>query len=364
VRPRTRVDKPVSNYPTVIATSVIRSSQQGESHGGVYLVDLNSGTYRNVVDWDDENISWEGRGGDRGLRGIAFHDGLIYLAASDEIFVYDRDFDRVGSIVNNYLRDCHEIFIYDDILYMTSTRYDSLLLYDIYNDSFICGFCFRLKYLYGSKKFIIETVESIGRKFPNLQIVRKFCEKVKSKMRQLYNRRPRDEGYSFNPNREEGPVPDDTIHINNVHVSEHGVFVSGSHLDRMLRVQGGEVEVVASLPTGTHNARPWAGDRILANDTSQDRIVILRTDGIVTDQFHIPRYKEDCLKENDIPEDHARQSFGRGLCTTDDGYIVGGSSPATISVYRPNGVNPEKTVNLTMDVRNAIHGLEIWPFES
>ena len=82
--------------PTIVCSSVIRSVHQGESHGGVYLVDLEPGDTTQVIDWSDDTIDWEGRGGDRGLRGIAFHDGLIYLAASDEVFVYDREFARKG----------------------------------------------------------------------------------------------------------------------------------------------------------------------------------------------------------------------------------------------------------------------------
>lgn len=142
----------MSSYPTVIATSVIRSAQQGESHGGVYLVDLNSGTYRNVIDWDDESISWEGRGGDRGLRGVAFHDGLVYLAASDEVFVYDRDFKRIGSIVNKHLIYCHEVFIYENTLYLTSTRYDSILLYNLDENTFRRGLCFSAEILVQEQK--------------------------------------------------------------------------------------------------------------------------------------------------------------------------------------------------------------------
>jgi hypothetical protein len=64
----------MDKLPRVIATSVVRSAHQGESHGGVYLIDLNSGQYDQVIDWNDESINWEGRGGDRGLRGIAFHN--------------------------------------------------------------------------------------------------------------------------------------------------------------------------------------------------------------------------------------------------------------------------------------------------
>ena len=40
----------MDKLPTVIATSVVRSAHQGESHGGVYLVDLETGeTSRKVV---------------------------------------------------------------------------------------------------------------------------------------------------------------------------------------------------------------------------------------------------------------------------------------------------------------------------
>ncbi len=73
----------------MIATSVVRATNQGESHGGVYLVDLLGGGFEQVIDWNEASISWEGRGADRGLRGIAFHEDRVLLAASDEIFVYD-----------------------------------------------------------------------------------------------------------------------------------------------------------------------------------------------------------------------------------------------------------------------------------
>jgi hypothetical protein len=45
-----------------------------------------------------------------------------------------------------------------------------------------------------------------------------------------------------------------------------------------------------------------------------------------------------------------------------DGRIVGGCSPATVSLYRSDEEQPVVSVNLSMDVRNAIHGLGVWPF--
>ena len=63
-----------------------------------------------------------------------------------------------------------------------------------------------------------------------------------------------------------------------------------------------------------------------------------------------------------IPEDHARQSFARGLCISNESLIIGGSSPSTITVYDMENEVILKSVNLTMDVRNSVHGLEIWHY--
>jgi hypothetical protein len=43
--------------------------------------------------------------------------------------------------------------------------------------------------------------------------------------------------------------------------------------------------------------------------------------------------------------------------------VAAGSSPSTISLYDMEAGERIAVVNLTMDIRNAIHGLEVWPFE-
>jgi hypothetical protein len=72
----------------LVATSVVRGSQKGESHGGVCLIDLQSREVVQAIDWDTADIDWQGRGWDRGLRGVAFDRELIYMAASDELYAY------------------------------------------------------------------------------------------------------------------------------------------------------------------------------------------------------------------------------------------------------------------------------------
>ena len=49
-------NKGMQKLPTIIASSVVRGSQQGESHGGIYLVDFQKQEANLVVDWDDSGI--------------------------------------------------------------------------------------------------------------------------------------------------------------------------------------------------------------------------------------------------------------------------------------------------------------------
>jgi hypothetical protein len=52
-----------------------------------------------------------------------------------------------------------------------------------------------------------------------------------------------------------------------------------------------------------------------------------------------------------------------GTVRLGEGLIAGGSSRASVSVYELNDSSALKTVNLlTMDVRNIVHGLEVWAF--
>ena len=114
----------------LVTTSVVRGSHQGESHGGVYLIDLESRQVRQTLDWNTVDIDWQGRGWDRGLRGIAFDGETVYIAASDELFAYTPGFRLIGSWRNPYLRHCHEIAVHERRLYLTSTAFDTVLGFD------------------------------------------------------------------------------------------------------------------------------------------------------------------------------------------------------------------------------------------
>jgi hypothetical protein len=123
----------------LVATSVVRGSHQGESHGGVYLIDLKAQRVAQAIDWNTAHIDWQGRGWDRGLRGIAFDGERIFIAASDELFVYTPAFELIDSYRCAYLKHCHEIAVFKRRLFLTSTGFDSILGFDLDNNRFSFG---------------------------------------------------------------------------------------------------------------------------------------------------------------------------------------------------------------------------------
>lgn len=334
--------------PVVIASSVVRSTQKGESHGGVYLINMNNGDYEQVIDWNDPTISWEGRGADRGLRGIAFWKDRIYLAASNEIFVFNQSFQIIDSLTNPYLNHCHEIDIHDGHLYLTSTGFDSILEVDLNEHQFTRGITLRM---------------SSSRHFGS-----RILRRLNATSTRITPRLS-----TFDPQGSDGPEPGDQLHINSVIADARGLFVSGRRLGGLLHVNAsepGDERLVKHWPTpfGTHNVIPidaiQAAGCTLMNDTNRDEVVVVDERGRRLTTCALPKYDEHELEYNDIPKDHARQGFGRGLCQWKEEVVIVGSSPATVSAYKLSSGKRVASVNLTMDVRNAVHGLEVWPFQA
>jgi hypothetical protein len=305
--------------PKLIATSVVRGSEQGESHGGVYTIDFQTQTSEQHIDWNSSDIDWEGRGADRGLRGIAFDNDDIYIAASDELFCFDRNFNLQHSRRNRYLKHCHEICRLGRKLLLTSTGHDSLLAYDLDEKAFTWGF---------------------------------HLQKIADEW----------SGFTFDPRRDSGPAKHNEHHINMVHVDSNGIFLSGLRTDALLHLtHDHKVQVVCSLPAGTHNARPYR-DGVIFNDTASDHVRFLSRERGQR-SFKIKQYESDEIHFAGIDDSKiARQAFGRGLCVYEDRVLVGGSSPSTISLYDIPSGDTIGSVNMTMDIRNAIHGLELWPY--
>ena len=164
----------------------------------------------------------------------------------------------------------------------------------------------------------------------------------------------------FDPGGNEGPSPRNKLHLNNVFCDSNGMFISGMRPGGMLHYSGRRITRYVNLPDGNHNARPWK-EGVLFNDTESNvvRYVTPETNHV----FQVPHYPEDQLTNTDFDDSRtARQSFARGLCAIDDDVIASGSSPSTITLHNVETMKTTLCINFSMDIRNAIHGLEVWPF--
>jgi hypothetical protein len=303
----------------LVATSVVRGTKQGESHGGVYLLDINRNRVKQTIDWNTYEIDWQGRGWDRGLRGIAFDNERVFIAASDELFEYNQHFELQNSFKNPYLKHCHEIRVHERRLYLTSTGFDSILGFDLDTNEFSFGM-------------------AITRDIRGLRAL------------------------PFDPNSQTGPNSTNELHLNSIYCNKKGMFVSGLRSEGLHVYTGQKILRLSTLPAGTHNARPLANG-VLFNDTANNVVRFVPTSGPER-VFNVPVYNPTLLTHTNLDQTNvARQGFGRGLCNIDEARIAAGSSPSTVTIYNLVDMKTELSINLSMDIRNAIHGLEVWPFE-
>jgi hypothetical protein len=294
---------------------VIRGAHLGESHGGLFLVDLDRGSVTLKLDWNRADIDFSGRGGDRGLRGIAFHGEHILVAANAQLLVLDRDFRLVDSFSNPYLRHCHEICVVQDRVFLTATGFDSIVSFDLKSKRFVHGW-------------------HLGVQGDALTI------------------------RSYDPASMAGPPEGHRLHLNSVSAAAGGLHFSGLHTPGLLHSDGKNLRLAAPLPQGTHNAQ-MLGEGILYNDTAADRVCYRR--GAATVELAVPEFPAgQILNLERFASAVARPRFARGLCAVGEGLVAGGSSPSTISLYDVAARARVLDLNLSMDVRNAIHGLALW----
>lgn len=216
-----------------------------------------------------------------------------------------------------WLRHCHEIAVHGRRLFLSSTGFDALLGFDLDARSFDWGM--RVAF------------DGIG-----------------------YRALP------FDPNGGRTAEPSNELHLNQVFCDTTGMYLGGLHVCGMLRFDGRRIDKVVALPAGIHNVRPWR-DGVLFNDTASDRLCCVTSEG--TRMFRVPRPDAPHIDDTaPAPDAIARAGFARGLCEVDARTVAAGSSPSTITLYDLDAARSVGSVVLSRDVRNAIHGLERWPY--
>ena len=267
------------------------SDDSCESYGAIYIVDLDEERVYQPVDW-------QGNGGEHGLRGVAFHRERVFVVADDELFEYNPNFELIASYRNPYLKDCNAICVHKHHLFITSTAFDSLLAFNL-------------------RRNIFDMALMLKTDGQNLSIDK------------------------FNPNGDDGPLPMNKLHINNVFCEKGGMYLSGQKTEGLLLYNGKRIGISATLPTGANDARPYRSG-IVFNDSANNHFRYATRSG-----------EDDCA---------FRQSSGRGLCVVSDTVIAAGASPTSVALYDLEQKKMTKAVNISDDSRTSIHSLAVWPY--
>lgn len=306
----------MARLPRVLATCVVRTAGPGESHGGVYAIDLETGTSSLALDWNDPDIDWQGRGGERGLRGVAVHRSGIYVATCDEILQFDEAFRLQRAFGHKYLGHLHEIALAGERLWITSTAYDAVLELDLSTGRFVRGVCLR----------------RVDSGLPAFEL--------------------------FDPGSGHGPLPGDTTHLNSVVPHRGALYLSGADLPFLCVLEHDELRIWSAIPLGSHNARPY-GEGVILNDSVARRLRVLGPFG--TERASCPGGGPGAAADGDPAGAGSAPGFTRGLCVLDDDLVAFGSSPASVRVFSVSRARCLREIVLSSDVRRSIHGIAAWP---
>jgi len=303
---------------TVLAVSTgVRGARHGDSHGGMYLVDLEGERGAHVLDWSRAAIDWSGQGGGRGLRGIAFHEESVFVAGGSELFRFSPTFELLEVHRSPYLGQVQALACFDGRVYAVSAAFDSVLAFNLAERLFDWG---------------LQIVDDGG----GLR------------------------GLPFNPSRTTGPSPSNELGLQSVHCDPRGLFLSGLSSGGLLHFDGKRLVRLVTLPEGVRDARPWR-DGVLFNDTRASAVRFLTPER--NRVFEVPLYPESELASGSFEDTAvAIQGFAQGLCVVGGGRFASGSSPLTISLHDLDAMKTTVRINLSNDARHTIHTLAVWPF--
>ena len=301
----------------IICSTVVRAAKQGDMHGGLYVIDINSGEVVHHAPYEKDFINDNERGGERGLRGISVLSDRIIVADSAGFIELDKKTFQIKRTYQDrdYFKSIHEITFYDDHLWATSTAHDAIVKVDL--DFNTKGFWRLLG------KDTLSAKELTGK------------EKITA----------------------ETKTDDDNYHINSISVYNNELRVSG------LLTPLYDFETMKEVSPRGSSKRPMAlgfvhnfyeyENMFVANLTTFSSIGIFRK-GIGWDIIEIPRSKNVTYQVDDI----AVNNWNRGLAIEKDKIVIG-SSPARLLIYDIKRKEFEKEIVLEKDIRHAIHGLEI-----
>lgn len=302
----------------LLATYEERGGPLGARHGGVFLIDLAARSVCQMLEWAESAGDLRERHKSLGLRGIALEGEQIYIAASDSLLCFSREFRQVAAWKNPYLRYCQAIQVYKRSLFMASSGYDSILGFDLEHQRFTWGL----------------HVEMQGQGF---------------------------RGQVFDPAGDQGPLLLGRLKINQVHANADGMYIGGGATGGMLHFNGRAIRMAAELPDGSRDAQPFR-DGVLYNSLQTGHLRYSgRGEGREDRALAVDDGSVQGLRK---ASGALRIGFARGLCRLSDTVVAVGSCPASVILFDLAANEKLLQVTLSDNRESAVHSLAAWPNQS
>lgn len=297
----------------IIASSVIRSTVRGQSHGGLYVIDSEKLIGKQVLDWNYPHIRWDSGGGDRGLRGMVFYNEYLYTSGATHVYKFDQNFELVDKFNDNCFDGTHEMCIYNDIMYCISNQFDAIFFFDLHTEKWIGGF----QHILGTSPKVFNQGEIIKHS--------------------------------------------DSLHLDIVSVKDGFVWYAGSTTEYLygFNPETKEEQQIKLFFRNTHNAQFWQDGIIFNRSLESDTCYQVNNELI--HQWQTPLIPKELLL-NVITGDHARLGYTRGMAIQENQVAIG-TSPAGIHIFEFGKKDPAFSTYITRDIRNSICGLSLYPWD-
>lgn len=309
-------------------TTVLRGSRPEEMTGYIMELDWLGGevTKSVPIPLESGNPMWNGRGGNRGGRGMAVHDGKLYVAVATSLLVYDHDLNKIDEISHKHLAGLHEIAIDHRGIWINSTVHDLILLMDFDGKA--------------KKEFWLsehaELQQELGYTGRELMLDLDFPTESFTEDYDKY-------------------CKDERLHLNSLTIRDGRVYTLACRRRALLAIDArGEVEVVihdAALNC-PHNCEFTPDGLVAINDTVNQAVRLYdpKTGKRI-------RTVNTCIDGQAQSAQFARAGWQRGMAAVGEGVFLVGTSPATVFELDINRGVIGRTVRMDDDVRHCVHGL-------
>ena len=283
------------------------------------MVDLAGQAVYQAVERRSEDIEWFGDEGGRGLRGIACDGDTVYIAASNQLLAFNRNFKPTGTWRNPSLVDCQGIGVFERKLYIACTGNDCILAFDLDEQAFTWA-------------MQIQSSDFQFRPVP------------------------------FDPQGSDHPMQINKLHLKSVQGSEGGLRIAGLRTGGVLHYNGETIHMSVQLPEGAQDAQ-FFRKGVVFNDSRAGVLRYSGQDDSAEDRaLAIPFFTAEDHEINDPDTTRMlKRGYARGLCILSGNAVAVGGTPAGVSIYDLKGNRRLMTVAFTRNVLEAVNCIETWP---